>query len=276
MDPAAKYEALCAALRELGTVAVAFSAGVDSTLLLKAAHDALGDRAAAVTVRSCFVPEREQREAEAFCRAEGIRLIGIDADVLSVPGVRENPADRCYLCKRAIFSGIRAAAAEAGFHTVAEGSNADDLGDYRPGMAAIRELGIRSPLLEAGLTKAEIRAISRSLGLPTWDKPAMACLATRFPTGAQLDAAALKRTERAEERLWDLGFRALRVRVHGDVARIELGAEELPRLLEPDLRERVNASLRELGFRFVCLDLGGYRMGSMNPTAVAKTDCPAL
>jgi uncharacterized protein len=270
MRYAAKYDALCACLRELGSVAVAFSAGVDSTLLLKAAHDVLGDRSAAITVRSRFVPKREQEEANAFCRAEGIRLIPLDVDVLAVPGVRENPANRCYLCKKALFSRIIAAAKSEGFAAVAEGSNADDLGDYRPGMAAIRELGIRSPLLEAGLTKAEIRGLSRDLGLPTWDKPAMACLATRFPTGTSLTGEGLARVEAAEDLLRDLGFRQLRVRVHGELARVELEGGEILRLTDPALRAQVDRGLRDLGFRFVCLDLAGYRMGSMNPAASHK------
>lgn len=259
-----KYASLLELLRSLGSVAVAFSAGVDSTLLLRAARDALGDRAAAVTLRSVFVPRREQEAAAEYCRALGARHVLLDAEVLAIPGVAENPPERCYLCKRALFTRIREAAAELGLAWVAEGSNADDLKDYRPGMRAIRELGIRSPLLEAGLSKAEIREISRDLGLPTWDKPAMACLATRFVTGQPIEAAGLARVEQAEAWLAARGYRQLRVRVHGDLARLELDDAGQARLREPSEAAAVNRALRGLGFRWVTADLGGYRTGSMN------------
>ncbi len=260
----AGYDRLIGLLRSMGSVAVAFSAGVDSTFLLRAAREALGDRVLAITVRSRFVPRRELEASEALCRTIGVPQLILEVDPFTVEGVRENPADRCYLCKRELFTRIRAAAEARGFAQVAEGSNADDLEDYRPGMRAIRELGIRSPLLELGLTKAEIRAMSRELGLPTWDKPAMACLATRIPTGTPLTEESLRRAEKAEERLSDLGFGKLRVRVHGDLARIELDPAELPRLLDEEMRQTVHRDLLALGFRWVSLDLGGYQMGSMN------------
>ena len=258
------YTRLLALLREMGSVAVAFSAGVDSTLLLQAAHQSLGDRAVTVTVRSAFVPQRELDASAAFCAAAGVKQVFLDLDPLAVDGVAENPPDRCYRCKRAIFTGIAGTAAALGLSCVAEGSNVDDLRDYRPGMRAIRELGVRSPLLEAGLTKAEIRTISREIGLPTWDKPAMACLATRFETGQPLTFPELSRVEQAEAWLAAKGFRQLRVRVHGDLARLELDTDGMERLRGPAAAQSVYEALRGFGFRWVTVDLGGYRMGSMN------------
>ena len=252
-------------LRALGSAAVAFSAGVDSTFLLKTAHDVLGDRAVAVTVRSVFCPARETAEAAVFCAAEGIRQIVLDAPVLEIPGVAANPPDRCYLCKRELFTRISETARSLGLAAVAEGSNTDDLGDYRPGMRAVAELGIKSPLLSAGLGKKEIRALSRELGLPTWDKPSFACLASRIASGETITAEKLSAVEKAEERLLELGLRQLRVRVHGDLARIEVPPEDFPRLMGEEIPEKLDRELRALGFRFVTLDLGGYRTGSMNP-----------
>lgn len=263
-----KYVALLAALKGYGQVAVAFSAGVDSSFLLYAAQQALGENVLAVTVHSPFVPAQEQQAAQDFCRTLDVQQLRLTIDTLAIAGVRENPPERCYLCKHALFSEMRRAAAEAGFPAVVEGSNADDLGDYRPGMRALRELGILSPLLDAGLTKQEIRTLSKEAGLPCWDKPAMACLATRFPCGTPLAVEGLRRVEQAEAYLRTLNLHQLRVRAHGDLARIELEQEELSKLLEN--AAAVTGQLQALGFRYVTLDLHGYQTGSMNPQQVAR------
>jgi len=250
------------ALKATGGAAVAFSGGVDSTLLLYAAKEALGEGCVAVTARSAFFPEAEAAEAAALCTRFGVKQITLDVDVLAVPGVAENPPDRCYLCKRALLGAVCDTAARRGISCVAEGSNVDDDSDWRPGARAVRELGVRSPLKEAGLTKAEIRALSRQLGLPTADKPSMACLASRIPSGERITPEDLRRVEAAEEYLSGLGLTQKRVRVHGALARIEALPEEFPLLLR--CADAVDARLRALGFRFVSMDLGGYRTGSVN------------
>ena len=263
-----KMARLRAVLRETRSAAVAFSAGVDSTFLLRVAHEELGGRVVAVTVRSRTFPKREMDEAVAFCRAEGVRHEVLDFGELGVPGFAENPSDRCYHCKRAIFGKIVEFAQADGLKAVLEGSNKDDDGDYRPGRRAIKELGVISPLRDVGLTKDEIRTLSRRMGLPTADKPSFACLASRFPYGERITAEGLERVERAEQWLMDagLGLKQLRVRSHGDMARIEVPPADIPRLAAR--AGEIAAAFKDLGFTYTTLDLRGYRTGSLNETIV--------
>ena len=268
-DREVKLERLRAQLREIGSAAVAFSSGVDSTFLLRVAHEELGENVVAVTARSHSFPKRELDEAAAFCAREGVRHEIIDSEELDIPGFVANPPDRCYHCKKAIFGKLVAFAQANGLAAVLEGSNMDDDGDYRPGRRAIMELGVASPLHDAGLTKAEIRVLSKRMGLPTADKPSFACLASRFPYGERITAAGLERVERAEQWLMDagLGLAQLRVRSHGDMARIEVPPADIPRLATR--AEEIAAALKSFGFAYVALDLQGYRTGSLNETLPA-------
>ena len=261
----AKEQKLHALLRGYGRVAVGFSGGVDSTLLLRVALDVLGaENVLAVIADTPSLPRKEFAEAMHLAEGMGAACVVINPDELSDPRYAANPADRCYYCKKHLFEHIAGEAAARGFGIVLDGNNADDAGDYRPGRRAAQELGVRSPLMEAGLTKAEIRALSARAGLPTADKPAMACLASRIPYGTPVTADVLAQVERAETALRDAGFVQCRVRHHGEVARIEVAAGELPRLLDAVLRETVVRRVKEAGYRFVTLDLQGYRTGSLN------------
>ena len=261
-DP--QFALLLQILKDMKRVAVAFSGGVDSTFLLYAAREALGDQVLALTAASVLFPEREQDEAARFCASLGVRQIVLRADELRIPGFSENPKNRCYICKKDLFGQFVQRAGQEGYDYVAEGSNLDDLGDYRPGLKAIEELGIRSPLREAGLTKARIREFSRELDLPTWNKPSFACLASRFPYGETITEKKLKMVDRAEALLQRMGFGQFRVSIHGMIARIEIRPYEFEKLLSPDAASSINAEFRKLGFEYVTLDLGGYVMGSMN------------
>lgn len=259
-----KYRVLQENLKALGSVAVAFSSGVDSTFLLKAAQEALGDKVIAVTASSCSFPKRELEEAKAFCEKNGICQIIVESEELDIDGFRQNPKNRCYLCKHELFEKIWEIAKENGMNAVAEGSNMDDNGDYRPGLQAVAELGVTSPLRHCGLTKEEIRILSRNLGLPTWDKQSFACLSSRFVYGEEITRDKLSMVDKAEQLLLDLGFHQVRVRIHGMMARIEVEPGEFSKVLEN--REKITKEFKTYGFTYVTMDLTGYRTGSMNET----------
>jgi pyridinium-3,5-biscarboxylic acid mononucleotide sulfurtransferase len=261
---AEKLDKLKAILNELGSVAIGFSGGVDSTFLLKVAVDTLGEKALAVTAEGPVYAAQETRKSTQLAKQIGARQILFEQDTYKTEPFAENPEDRCYHCKSHLFDKIRTLIAEQGVANLIDGSNLDDLGDYRPGRKALEELGVRSPLVEAGLSKAEIRAASKELGLPTWDDPAMACLASRFPYGTRITPERLAKIEAAEAALAELGFHGSRVRFHGDVARIEVPAARIDEFLDEKLRETVVAKVKAAGFAYVALDLSGYRTGSMN------------
>lgn len=259
-----KYKALTEQLKSYGHVAVAFSGGVDSTFLLAAAKDALGERVLAITACPCSFTKREKEETQRFCQAHQIAQVFCPVNELEIEGFAKNPPERCYLCKKSLFQKMLAIAKEHHISTLLEGSNMDDRSDYRPGARAIRELQVKSPLQDAGLYKAEIRLLSRKMGLHTWDKPSFACLASRFPYGEEITREKLQMVEQAEEYLRETGFSQFRVRMHGQMARIEVLPQEMHCFLQEDIRKCLTERFRQLGFVYVTLDLVGYRTGSMN------------
>ncbi|MBU3182587.1 ATP-dependent sacrificial sulfur transferase LarE [Clostridium psychrophilum] len=259
-----KFQKLKDNLRKLGSVAIAYSGGVDSTFLLKVASDVLGDKVIAITAKSTTYPEREFKEAVKYIKGIGAKHIVIISEELEIEGFASNPVNRCYYCKKELFSKIRKVADDNNINAVLDGSNLDDTSDYRPGMQAAKELEVISPLKDAKFTKNDIRTMSKRLGVPTWNKPAFACLSSRFPYGNKITVEKLSMVERAEQFLLDIGFRQIRVRHHGDIARIEVNVEERNKFFDVKIMDKVANKLKIIGFKYVTLDLLGYRTGSMN------------
>jgi len=266
------YDKVKSVVSEMGGAVIGYSGGVDSTLMAKIATDALGDRAVSVMIESCLVPEAEIDDAVSLAESLGLNLVTVSVDALAIDNVPDNTLERCYHCKRALFSEMMRIAKERGLPYVLDGANADDAGEFRPGIRATKELGVRSPFMELGISKEEVRAIARDLGLPNWDKPSRACLASRVPYGLKLNEPMLKQIENAETVLENLGFEQFRVRHHDTVARIEMAPVEMEKVLMPAVRTTILRELKALGYAFVTLDLAGYKTGSFD-TAI-ETDSP--
>ncbi len=265
-----KFQLLKDNIKKRGSAAIAFSGGVDSTFLVKVTHEVLGEEMIAITATSSTYPERELKEAMKYAKDMGVKHMIISSEELDIEGFASNPKNRCYYCKKELFSKIKAIAKDSGVDYVFDGSNLDDDGDYRPGMQAARELEVISPLKEANLTKQDIRELSKELGLPTWDKPAFACLSSRFPYGDKITAPKLKMVDEAEQFLLDMGIRQVRVRHHGEIARIEVAPDERTRFFDIEVMNKIGEQFREIGFTYVTLDMLGYRTGSMNEVLTAE------
>ena len=259
-----KYQLLKDNMKRRGSAAIAFSGGVDSTFLVKVAHEVLGDKMIAITATSSTYPERELQEAIKYAKDMKVKHLIISSEELDIEGFASNPKNRCYYCKKELFTKIHAVAKENGVEYVFDGSNIDDDGDYRPGMLAARELEVISPLKEAKLTKEDVRELSKELDLPTWDKPAFACLSSRFPYGNKITAPKLKMVEEAEQFLLDLGIRQVRVRHHEEIARIEVSPGERAKFFNLEVMDKIGERFRIIGYTYVTLDILGYRTGSMN------------